>query len=266
MIPTDATPALATAAATLAGLLLATPALAQRGGREFRPPTAEQLDPRLEALLESFETAQRSTRTLTATFTQVKEDELFAEATVQSGHFFYSQPDSFRWEYLQPEVVTVVTTRDVVQRYIPEERDLLTTDISKKRRRAFNYLGIGSDVQNLRRHFDITLVDDDDEHPGTDKIELRGAHRRIQKRMELLEMWLDRETSMPVAVRATMADGGATAWVFADMRVNVDLPEGVFELAVPEGVRVTSGTDGGDTLLDDLLPADDGDTSPPSGS
>ena len=54
-------------------------------------------------------------------------------------------------------------------------------------------------------------------------------------------MWIDRETSLPRAVRTTMADGSRTSWVFSDMAVDVPLPDDTFDLAPPAGTRLEVG-------------------------
>lgn len=240
-------------AVLLAFVVASVNASAQVSARNIQPEDRLPLDPRLEELLDAFEKAQQETKTMVGGFTQVKEDELFAEAIEQRGRLRYAAPDRFRWDYEEPEVVTVIATPDTVQQWLPARKKLRVTDISKKRRRAFNYLGIGSDVENLRRHFDIELAEDDHAHEGADKVELRGKNRRIQKRMELLELWIDRESSLPRAVAATMADGSRTTWVFSGMAVNVPLDDDVFRLDLPEGAEVEAGRKTAPSVLDDVL-------------
>jgi len=267
--PRPAVSLLSLAALLPALALVGAPAAsAQRAGREFRPAASLTPDPRLDELMQRFERAQEETKTMTATFEQVKEDELFAEATVLTGRFAFQGPDLFRWDYQAPEPVTVIATPDLVKQYIPSQKLLRQTDISKKRRRAMNYLGIGSDVQNLRRHFDIDFVEGDAEHAGTDKIELRAKNRRIQKRLALMEMWIDRTSSLPIAVRTTMADGSRTGWSFKDMAVNVPLADGTFDLQPPPGTRVEVGGKKKASVVDDLVEDDDQDdagTAPAGG-
>ena len=74
--------------AALAGILALSGTVAS--ARPMAPVTAE-----VEKLLEHFEQAQRTTRTMSAEFTQTKVDELFVEPIVQTGRFFFTNPDGF---------------------------------------------------------------------------------------------------------------------------------------------------------------------------
>ena len=109
-------------------------------------------------------------------------------------------------------------------KYIPGENLLQRTDISKNRRRLFNYFGIGSDVDNLLRHFDAKILENDAAVEGTDKLELRGkrvddvtrhpAFRRPVEAEPLLELPLSLLVTfvVPVIVATPpMFDAVATA-------------------------------------------------------
>jgi outer membrane lipoprotein-sorting protein len=194
-------------------------------------------DPQLEALLARFSRAQATTTTMSATFRQVKEDDLLAEPSIQSGRMYYSQPSDFRWEYEDPERLIIVATPDRIQRWIPGENLVREADATR-RQRLFSYFGIGSDIEVLRKHFNITLQASDSSHPSADKIQLVGKRKRVQKRIERLEMWIDRATSLPAVIRIVMADGGSTAWEFSDIRVNPPTPPDLYKLRVPRGTRV----------------------------
>jgi outer membrane lipoprotein-sorting protein len=231
------TPKHARLSALLLALLCAPPAAADRS---YRAQDAElTLDPQVRALLDRFEEAQASTETMTAEFRQVREDDLFAEAKVLDGAFWFTHPTNFRWEYRDEDAgdVVVLATKELVQRWIPSLNVVQQTDISKKSRRVFSYFGIGADVDNLRRRFDIRMGDAS-EHPGTEKLELRGRWRRLKKRLEVMEMWIDKEKGLPVAVRVVLPDGGSTTWQFNDMVVNPEIPAAKYTLELPDNVQV----------------------------
>jgi outer membrane lipoprotein-sorting protein len=217
---------------------------------------AERVDPAAEEVLQKMSVAQKATHSMSASFRQVKEDALFQQPSVQSGLFSFENPDKFRWDYQKPERVVVVATADAFQRYLPDQKLLRKLDLSKNRRRVFNYFGIGSDVEVLRRHFDMKRMQDA-EHPGTTKLELRGKRRRVQKRLALLEMWLDEKTWLPSTIKITMADGGTTLWEFTDVQVNPQLSADTFKLKVAQGTIVQSEEDPSSPLVDSLIDDDD---------
>ena len=215
--------------------------------------SVEKQNPAALALLRKLQEAQKSTKVMTATFRQVKEDALFAEPSVQSGRFAFRTPQDFRWDYEQPKKVVVVVTSDTFQRYLPDQKLLRRMDLSKNKRRVFNYFGLGTDVEVLQRHFNLAVNTSDRSRANTEKLEMRGKRRRVQKRLELLEMWLDQPTHLPVAIKVTMADGSTTLWEFADLLVNPTVPESTFALKVPKDTIIQSEDDPHSPLINDLL-------------
>jgi outer membrane lipoprotein-sorting protein len=217
----------------------------------------ERMDPGAQELLDKLKKAQETTKSMTADFRQVKEDDLFAQPSVQSGRFIFQSPDKFRWDYQKPEPVVVVVTKDEFLRHLPNQKLLRKMDLSKNRRRVFNYFGIGSDVDVLQRHFDLKRIASDTTRPHTEKLELRGKRRRVQKRLALLEMWIDDKLWLPSVIKVTMADGGTTLWEFTDMKANVELPADAFEIHVPKGTVIQSEDDPHSAMIDDVLEEED---------
>jgi outer membrane lipoprotein-sorting protein len=225
----------------------------------------DKLDPAVAKTLDKLRAAQASTKSMSAAFRQVKEDSLFAQPSIQSGQFIFATPDRFRWDYEKPERVVVVATADTFERYLPDQKLLRRLDLSKNRRRVFSYFGIGSDVEVLERHFNISVVRDP-AHPTTEKLELRGKRRRVQKRMTLLEMWLDQTTSLPAMIKVTMADGGTTLWEFKSIKANPPLSDDTFKVKVAQGTIIQSEENPNSPLVDELLEDEDAATGGSSGA
>ncbi len=253
----------ASVAALSLSVLVAVSASAQQRSRTD-VGVAEKLAPEVADALQKLSAAQKSTKGMSANFRQTKEDALFAQPSIQSGKFSFENPDKFRWDYEKPEHVVVVATAESFQRYLPDQKLLRKLDLSKNRRRVFNYFGIGSDVEVLERHFDMTRVNDL-QHPGTAKLELRGKRRRVQKRLNLLEMWLDEKTWLPSIIKITMANGGTTLWEFTDVKVNPQLAADTFALKVASGTVVQSEENPSSPLVDELIEEEDA-AKPPTAS
>ncbi|MEM7243787.1 MAG: outer membrane lipoprotein carrier protein LolA [Acidobacteriota bacterium] len=230
-------------------------------------------DPAVQELLRRFEEARGDTRTLTGKFRQVKEDDLFAEAEESEGTFHYTRPDLFRWES-QDQVL--LATRDKVMHHVPSLAVLEERDISRNRRRVVSYFGLNGNIAKLQKRFDVTAAEKDgalvdgsgpSPYPEARHVVLEGRKRRIKKRIGLIELWLLEDTGLPRAVRLTMADGGITTWEFSEMKANVEIPETVYTLTVPDStVRregVTAMNQAG-AFLEEL--EDDEDTTGAKGS
>lgn len=251
----------------LLALLLAACASASLADTKTHVEAPTPAEARVEVILAKFREAQANTSTLQARFRQVKVDDLLAEPLVQSGAFYYRKPTDFRWEYEKPENVIVLATADRVRRYSPESKTLRDTALSKNRKRMYNYFGISSNIDALRKHFHIAVNAADTEHPEADKLELTGKARRVQKRIRVLEMWIDRRISLPSAMRVVMADGSSTTWEFTDMKVNPSFANSLYDLTLPPGTKVvadeTAGA-GGAPVMDEITqePAPSGTPAP----
>jgi outer membrane lipoprotein-sorting protein len=52
-------------------------------------------------------------------------------------------------------------------------------------------------------------------------------------------MWLDGKLWMPVRMRYEEGDGDFTDYVFSDLKLNVEIPDDRFSVALPADVAVT---------------------------
>lgn len=67
---------------------------------------------------ESFQKNAKTVRTISAQFVQTKEMKILSKPLKSEGRFFYSAPDSIRWEYLSPIKTVMLSHKGNLQRYI----------------------------------------------------------------------------------------------------------------------------------------------------
>jgi outer membrane lipoprotein-sorting protein len=61
---------------------------------------------------------------------------------------------------------------------------------------------------------------------------------QIKKRIQMVELLVDRKSFLPTKVSYKEPDGDVTTYLFSHIVVNGELPEGLFALDLPAGVRV----------------------------
>lgn len=191
---------------------------------------------RLDALFDRVRIEQTSMRSLEARFTQRKESEMLIEPEVSQGQFFYLAPDRVRWEFLSPNPMTVVIDD---QRMTTWYRDLKRADVISVGRyseRVLQYLGASGTLETLLDYFRVQATfPTDPKEPY--RLRLDPRYPRIAKRIETMDVWIDRERFVPVALRYVEPDGDVTEYRFSDIQVNANIPPERFELHLPADVE-----------------------------
>ena len=194
----------------------------------------------LRDLLERFDETQRTTRSLSATFTEKKNLSLLARPVVSSGTFLYSRPTRIKWEYSDPETRVFLITEDHFVAYYPQRKKAEEVPLGRLTgRRIFRVLGIGQTAEELGKFFVISLGD-----PGAEKgvtlMVLTPKRRRVKDRLQLVRFWVDEKTCLPRQLEYVEADGDSTTLAFSDVRVNPEIAETRFSVEIPRDVPITN--------------------------
>ncbi len=226
--------------APLAGALAADGATAP--APPHRPPAREQsLDnlhgaEKLTALIRNVSQVQAATKTLVADFEQRKVSHLLAAPSVSQGRFYFEAPDKVRWEYTAPRPMTVLLSGGVAITYRPLEKRAERIEVGRVQRKVFRFLGASEPLEELERYFAFTFIDRGPGHDYT--LSLKPTAHVIKKRIREVEVDIDRETFLPVAVSYSETDGDSTAYAFHAIVRNKPLDAGLFRLELPPDVQV----------------------------
>lgn len=217
--------------AFLCGIVAATLAVAQ----EPLPPDLHGAQ-KLTALIQRVTQVQAGTATLQARFEQRKTSRLLAEPSVSTGRFYFKAPDSVRWEYEQPEPMTVLLAEGTALTYRPAEKRAERVEVGRAQRRVFRFIGAAEPLDRLKQHFSFTFRDPGAK--GNYTLLLQPTTHMIKKRLKKVELEIDRDRMMPIAISYEEADGDTTAYRFTDIVMNQPLDDSLFRLALPPDVQV----------------------------
>ena len=230
------------AAATLLGLLMALtaglPAAAAPAKASLPDPDAPGLSTseRLDALFARVRAEQKSLRSLEAKFTQRKESEMLIEPEEAHGRFFYLAPDRIRWEYVEPNPMTVVIDDESMTTWY---RDLKRADeipVGRYSERVLEFMGASGTLETLLDYFRVRATFPRDASAPY-RLSLDPKYARIAKRIEAMDVWIDRERFVPVRLRYVEPGGDVTEYNFSEIEVNADIPPERFELRLPADVE-----------------------------
>lgn len=215
------------------------------------PPASELADPmdeslkkheRLEALIEHIKRQQSAMDTLEAHFLQRRESELLSETEESRGVFYYSAPDSVRWEYETPNPISVVIDgREMLTWY----RDLQRADrykIGRYSSQVFKYMGASGSMETLTDYFVVSVrfpeLGPEGRPSGEYRLRLLPKYERISQKIKSMTLWIDAERYLPTRLRYESADSDVTEYDFHGFKVNDPIPTDRFSLDLPSDVKI----------------------------
>jgi outer membrane lipoprotein carrier protein len=155
----------------------------------------------------------------------------------------------FRWEYRQPSVQEIVSDGRTLWVYLPENSQVIESDLSNVSRQGDNPVTFLSGLGNLSRDFTIRWAVPSTDRDGNYILDLQP--QRSSQLIQTLQIVVDRgavsdylqshQTGrlFPIlATRVTDQNGNRTSIEFRDIRVNCNLPELLFTFKAPAGVEV----------------------------
>lgn len=190
----------------------------------------------LESVMRKVAEQQKKTRTLQADFIQQREIALLSEPEVSTGTFVYSRPNNVLWRYDAPKPVTMLISKGVMTTYYPQLQKAETAQVKRFEERIFKYMGASGAIEELSRYFNFTFIESKGKPFYT--MELIPKTKMIAKRVKRIKIWIDRETFLTTKFEYVEGDGDLTRYEFKNVRFNQDVPQSLFAISLPAGVRV----------------------------
>lgn len=190
---------------------------------------------RLEALFDRVKIEQKNLRSLEARFTQRKESELFMEPEVARGEFLFLAPDRVRWEFVEPNPMVVVIDETTMTTWYQDLQRADVMQVGRYSEQVFKYMGASGSLDTLLDYFQVRVTfPRQDDAPY--QLTLDPRYPRIAKRIERMEIWIDRERFVPVRLRYVEPGGDSTEYRFSELRVNPEISPDRFQVELPSDV------------------------------
>ena len=190
----------------------------------------------LESVMRRVAEQQKKTRTLQADFIQQREIALLSEPEVSTGTFVYSKPNNVLWRYDAPKPVTMLISKGVMTTYYPQLQKVETAQVKRFEERIFKYMGASGAIEELSRYFNFTFIESKGKPFYT--MELIPKTKMIARRVKRIKIWIDRQTFLTTKFEYVEGDGDLTRYEFKNVRFNQDVPQSLFAISLPAGVRV----------------------------
>jgi len=202
-------------------------------------PLAGQAPPPLKEVVERFDAAQAQVQTLQCPFTLTLRRALLKTPSVTKGTMYLQGSDFAHFAFQSPEDLVLHLTPKALISYSPEAREgeLMKIGLIKNADRKF--LGLGQKLSYLSDYFQIALGEAKD-GSNTWFLALTPRTLSLRKRMQTLNLWVDKETWLPRQIQWIERSGDSWFLELGALRINQALPVGVTGFKLPEGIPLRS--------------------------
>ncbi len=200
---------------------------------------AAQALPPLRDVVERFDTAQAQVQTLQCPFTLTLRRALLKTPSTTRGTLYLQGSDFAHFAFQSPEDLILHLTPKALISYSPEakEGELMKIGFIKNSDRKF--LGLGQKLSYLADYFQIALNETKDV-PNTWHLALAPRTLSLRKRLQALNLWVDKETWLPRQVQWVERSGDSWLLELGGLKINQPLPVSVKDFRLPEGIPLRS--------------------------
>lgn len=203
------------------------------------PIAAEVAPPPLREAVERFDAAQAQVQTLQCPFTLTIRRALLKTPSVTKGQLYLQGSEFVHFTFQSPDDLVLHLTPKALISYSPgaQEGELMKIGIIKNADRKF--LGLGQKLSYLSEYFQIQLTEAKD-LPGTWYLAMTPRTLSMRRRMQSMNLWVDRDTWLPRQVQWIERSGDTWLLELGPLRTNQPLPATVTGFKLPEGIPLRS--------------------------
>ncbi|HEX4845650.1 MAG TPA: outer membrane lipoprotein carrier protein LolA [Geothrix sp.] len=198
-------------------------------------PLAAQPVPPLREAVERFDTAQAQVQTLQCPFTLTLRRALLKTPSVTKGTLYLQGSEFAHFAFQPPEDLILHLTPKALISYSPEAKEGERMKIGLIKNANRKFLGLGQKLSYLSEYFQIRLEEGKD-LPGTWFLAMTPRTLSMRKRMQAMNLWVDRETWLPRQVQWVERSGDSWLVELGALRINQPLPPTVTGFVLPEGI------------------------------
>jgi len=201
-------------------------------------PLAGQAPP-LREVVERFDAAQAQVQTLQCPFTLTLRRALLKTPSVTRGTLYLQGSEFAHFAFQPPDDLILHLTPKALISYSPEAREGELMKIGLIRNSDRKFLGLGQKLSYLSDYFQID-VGEAKAGSTTWLLALTPRTLSLRKRMQAVNLWVDKETWLPRQVQWVERSGDSWLLELGALRTNQPLPAAVTGFKIPEGIPLRS--------------------------
>jgi outer membrane lipoprotein-sorting protein len=189
----------------------------------------------LARVITKIQEREASLMTFTASFEQVKRTHLLKEPLRSKGDAFFDRRGKMLIRVKEPFPFLLLLTKNRLITYAPDEGEMEerylgpATDVFK------TIFGMGASNETFRKEYDIDLVSGSE--TGGYRLRLIPKPKSLARRIKRIEALVRSDTWLPAEIFLEEDQGDCTSVSVQFISINKPLPEGIFDIKVPEERR-----------------------------
>jgi outer membrane lipoprotein carrier protein len=190
------------------------------------------------ALAQELQRRYDGVRDFSADFVHTYQGGVLKKQIVERGHVLIKKPGKMRWEYFAPSHKLFVSDGSKMYAYIPEDKQVIVTTVSKEDEAATPMLFLAG-KGNLTRDFTVSLVEVPAGLPR-DTQGLKLIPKNPQREYDWVVLAVDPMRLEIRGLASVDAQGGTSTLAFEKLQENVGMADKEFTFKTPRGVDVVT--------------------------
>jgi outer membrane lipoprotein-sorting protein len=197
----------------------------------------------LDAVLARMDKAAKEFKSATADLKQIEYTLVIKESSEESGVLRIKRSNrtvTAITEYTKPEPHAVLFRDKEAQVYSPKAKMDTIYDLAKYTSTAdqFMLLAFGTSGEELGRNYDVKLGGTETiRSTATTRLELIPKSKDVKKLFSKFELWIPEGQGNAIQEKVTSPSGDYYLLEYSNVKLNVPLPDSVFDLKLPKDVK-----------------------------
>jgi outer membrane lipoprotein-sorting protein len=197
----------------------------------------------LDSVLARMDRAAKEFKSATADLKQVEYTAVIKESTEESGVLRIKRSNrnvTAITEYTKPEPHAVLFKDKEAQVYSPKAKMDQIYDLAKFTSTVdqFVTLAFGTSGDELRRNYDVKLGGSESVgSTATSRLELIPNSKEVKRLFSKFELWIPDGLGNAIREKLTAPSGDYYLLEYSNVKLNVPLPDSVFDLKLPKDVK-----------------------------
>jgi outer membrane lipoprotein-sorting protein len=193
----------------------------------------------IKSIVEKFDAAQAKVETLQAPFTLSITRAMLKSPVVSKGTFYLSGSECANFTFSPPSGLVIQIAPKSVISYNSIEKSAETLKIRLAKNPDRKALAMGLRLSYFSDFFKIEASEPKD-FPRALLVTLRPRSLSLKKYIEVIQIWVDRETHLPKRVNWVERSGDAWLIELGHLNINNTIPTAVANFTVPAGTDMKS--------------------------
>jgi len=196
-----------------------------------------------QKVLERLSSLQKDIHSLVATVSQEKQLAILKKKVNIDAKITMAKPNMLRWDIAKPDRSITVIDGETMTIYHPDIKEAQIYNLSEnfmaRNTMSFFTAAMGGNLNEMEKRFTVTLF----RNNGKIIFKLVPLSSIARKYLSDITVYYDEATGLPIGFDITTPKGDKTITKLADIKINPEVNNDIFELKLPDDVRITNKTE-----------------------